>query len=528
MTLPADQRRLYEDLCVRLDQCAGETQLIRLMGDLLFSLLRRKGDTQFLRTVQDAFVDGLSGRPWPQQQVLAREVIGTVIAKRPEVATAWQRFSGEQPHPLARRAVDVDDLPEISLSREPEEPPPPRDSFAAFQAAVVDDVAGALSRRLALFTLPPPRFPSSTYVHEQPFFLVSDTFAQVARDFLAGVLLPLWRDDLYELYGRLQGGAAATLVARARPDVWALVAEQLDRLAALSASAQAKLVAAQDGAQSGPDFQLVEVPVSRKRTLSVLGVRFSLGTSTEMTRRKVPVQASRRPGADEMGALDLVTRLHDMAAEAGLDLPDVADLGLIRDLLGFDAERLARDLPGLRALVGDPEAEAAAVLDGIDAAAAGHPPSVADALVVTLFAHGIDGAFGFEELVQLAARWDDAVDHPFLATEIARRPRDLAFQVRDALRRRLDRNNMGLAVVMLFEVWRVLAGSRNRAALDAAVTVFSAFPIVFAGDPAEATFSDIGATLGKALAAPTLDAAGTIEVIMRLYGAVVPASGQRI
>lgn len=530
MELPADQNQLYNDLCAKLDQQQGEAQLIHFMAGVLGSLLRRKGDAEFLRAVQDAFTAGLVELPPTQQRDLARQVIGTVIAKRPEVALAWQRISGEEPHPNARRAVDAamaeDDLPEISLSLDEDEPPP-ADSFAAFQAAVVADVAGALARRLALFSLPAQRFPSPTYVHEQPFFLLTDAFAGVARDFLAEVLLPLWHDQLQALYQRLGGGTAARAVADGRAELWALLAERLARLADLSADAKSKLDAAHAAAEAGPDFQMVEVPVSRKRTLSVLGVKFSLGTSTEMTMRKVPVQVSGKPSPDEMLALDLVTRLHDMTAAIGLDLPDLADLGLVHDLLTFDAERLSHDLPGLLALAGDAEAEAEAVLDGIEAAVAGHPPVVADALVVTLFAHGVDGGFGFEEMVRLADRWA-AGDHPFLATEIARRPRDLAFQVRDALRRHLDRNNMGLSVVMLFEVWRVLAASRHRAALDAAVTVFSAFPIAFAGDPAEATFSDIGATLAKALAAPHLDAAGTIEMVMRLYGNVVAATGNRI
>ncbi|MGE5516398.1 MAG: hypothetical protein ACM31D_11330 [Bacteroidota bacterium] len=522
MPLPAEQSQLHDDLCAKLDLQQDEAQLIRFMGGVLGSLLRRKGDAAFLRAVQDAFTEGLAGRPWPQQHALAREVIGMVIAKRPEVALAWQRVGGEEPHPLARRAIDVDaaaTLPDVSQGLD-DQVPPAADSFEAFRAAAIDDLTGALSRRLALFTPPPERFPSPTYMHEQPFFLIADGFTQVARTFLAEVLLPLWDEPLRALHAR--AGTADT-----RAELWNVVLGRLGALSALSASARAKLEAARAQQESGPDFQMVEVPVNRNRTLSVLGVKFSLGTSTEMTVKRIPVPPAARPSGDEMLSLDLVTRLHDMAADAGLELPDAADLGLLHDLLTFDAERLAHDLPGLLALVGDGDAEAEAVLDGIDAAAAGHPACIADALAVTLFTHGVDGGFGYEELLRLAARWDGTA-HPLLAAEIIRRPRDLAFQVRDALRRRLDRNNMGLTVVMLFEVWRVLSPSPYKAALSAAVTVFSAFPIAFAGDAAEAAFSEIGATLTKGLTAPILDSAGTVETVMRLYGSVVPASGQRL
>ncbi|MCR6629611.1 MAG: hypothetical protein NVV74_05880 [Magnetospirillum sp.] len=127
--------------------------------------------------------------------------------------------------------------------------------------------------------------------------------------------------------------------------------------------------------------------------------------------------------------------------------------------------------------------------------------------------------------MRLGERWG-ADDHPLLADEIARRPRDLAFQVRDAMRQRLDRNHFGLTVVMLLEVWRVLAGRRWQEPLDLALTVFSAFPIAFAGDPAEAVFSEIGVVLAKNLSAPVLDAPGTIEKTIQLYTKVVPKASQ--
>lgn len=434
MALSPEQTQLYEDLCAKLDQQQDEPQLIRFMGGVLGSLLRRKGDAQFLRAVQDAFAEGMAGRPLPQQTELAREVIGMVIAKRPEIALAWQRVSGEEPHPLARRAVDLppeDDLPEISLDPAPL---PPADSFEAFFAAAVEDVTGALTQRVALFKVPPQRFPSPNYVHEQPFFLHAPSFVGAACTFLAKTLMPTWRDALADIHRRLPGRPADVAVFEARPELWALVTGRLGKMVEQAAA---------------------------------------------------------------------------------------ADLGLLLDLLSFDAERLAQDLPGLLSLVGDGEAETDAVLDGIEAASVGHPPLIADALAITLFAHGSQGAFGYEELVRLVARWP-AAEHPFLAPEVARRPRDLAFQIRDALRRRLDRNNMGMTVVMLFEVWKVLSGTAHKAALDQALTVFSAFPIAFAGDASETVFSDIGAAVAKGLSAPEADTAGTVEEVMRLYSAIIP------
>jgi len=438
---------------------------------------------------------------------------------------AWQRLHADEPNPYNRRAADAppaDDLPEITVTRDEE----PLEPFPAFLAALMNDLGGALDRRLALFAVPEQRFPSPTYTHEQPFFLANPVFARVARKFLAEVLLPLWHDSLLAIHQGLDGNSAAAQVAEARTELWSLVTGNLGALADLQRSVRDKLEADRNADPDAPDFQLVEMPVKRKRVVSVLGVKVSLGESVEMTTRKVPLKKSHKPTPDEMLALDLATRLHDMTADAGMEPTDDADFGLLHALLTFDAGRLAQDLPTLKALVADVDADHELMLDAIDSAAAGHPIPIADALALTLFSHAVDGGFTYQELVSLADRWGDG--HPLLTAEVMRRPRDLAFQLRDAMRRRIDRNHLGLAVVMLCEVWRVLAGTRHKEALETALTVFSAFPIAFAGDAAEAVFSDIGAILSKRFSAEELDAGSVIEQVVQRYGTVVAATGQRI
>jgi hypothetical protein len=85
----------------------------------------------------------------------------------------------------------------------------------------------------------------------------------------------------------------------------------------------------------------------------------------------------------------------------------------------------------------------------------------------------------------------------------------------------VDRNSLGLAVVMLFEVWRAMDRNRNAPALEAAATVFSAFPVAFAGDKAEKAFTEIGAVLFRTLTGQGLDAAHTIDDVLRLYTKVL-------
>jgi len=89
------------------------------------------------------------------------------------------------------------------------------------------------------------------------------------------------------------------------------------------------------------------------------------------------------------------------------------------------------------------------------------------------------------------------------------------------LRARAPRNPVGLAVVMLFEVWRLMDPDRFHGELQAALTVFSAFPVAFAGDRDERVLSEIGALLFRTFSARELDAAGTIESVLRLYAPLV-------
>ncbi len=534
MELPADQRLLYRDLVAKLDSQNGEAQLIHYMGGVLNSLLRRKGDAEFLCAVQDAFTTGLAGRPWAEQITLAREVIGLVITKRPEVALAWQTLHNEKPTPYQRRAADqeelapvpdLDDLPDFSLTPEEDELEPAPTPVATPEEEIADYVAGVLERRLALFEAPAQRVPSPAYAHEQPFFLFSPQFAQVTRRFVARVLIPLVRTDL----GRMvidqlppdalsNAEAQKAALAEKRPEIWTILLARLSHLAADLHAAEVKLAAAQNG-PVGPEFQTVEVPVKTPRVLRVLGVAFTLGSRTETKRVKVRVNPSNHPTNEEMLALDVITKWRDMAAREGIDLPPACGFALLRTLLDLDPEAYKARAAELMALAVSQDTPREVIIEQMRQANATMPPDLADALAITLFYHGIDGAFGFQELFELAMEWGPT--RPFLPAEIARRPRDLAFQIRDCLRRRVDRNSLGLSIVMLFEVWRVLDRARCAAAMDAAITVFSAFPVAFAGDKDEKTFTEIGAVLHRTLSAETLDAANTIEDVLKLYGKVV-------
>jgi hypothetical protein len=552
MTQPHDQRLLYRDLCLKLDRQGDPDQLIAFMGEVLRSLLRRKGDAEFLLQVQDAFTTGLAGLGWDEQVALAREVIALVIAKRPEVALAWQQLHGEAA-PLQRRASDrpdspapdLDDLPDLDLigddlaldveqpgrpATEEAAPPPlePPYEFATAEALVAKYVCGVLERRLAIFAAPETRFPSVAYCHEQPFFLLTPTFSTVARRFVTEAVMKLCREPMERHVFRhipteviADARALDAVLTEKRPDLWKILVERLGKLAAHHRNAEAKVTAAR-AVDGEPEFQVVEVPVSRPRVFRALGVAFRLGSRTQLEKMKVRVRPTTELDRYEMQALDLIARFRDMAAQAGLDLPAACDFTFLRTLLEFDAKKYAQAVREFTALAGHKETTRQFLLERLKYIDETYANTLSDALVILMFYGAGDDNFGFKAIydICIGTALDDsarASKRPFLQSEIGRRPRELAFQVREVLRRRYDEDTLRAAVKALLDTWQTMARTRFKGDMEAALTVFAAFPIAFAGDHDEQLFTAIGHMLHRALTAKEPHFDETLEAVVEAY-----------
>ena len=535
MDLPADQHLLYQDLTTKLDKLGGADQLIAYMGQVLQTLLRRQGDLEFRGAVQDAFISGLMGRDWAEQVALAREVILIVIAKRPEIALAWQKQQGgpENPH---RRAADRGeapqvihdaDLPDLDLIGAspvaPAKPKPPY-AYAAAEDKVIDHVTEVLARRLSLFRLPSTTFPSVAYVHEQDFFIFSPLFQRIAGEFMAETVIPLCRDALERRVYRTMSRASNTRpdmgLADKQADVWMVINERLGKLAARLNGARGKLSLPVDAGQ--PQYQEVEVPVDRPRVFRVLGVGFRMGTRTELKRVKVKVRSSKELEADEIEALNMMSEFRDKAADVGLDLPQACDFEFLLALFQVDGRRLAQTVRELMALAEHKETSRAYLLERLQSIDETFANTLSDAIALLLFHGAVGGPYGFTELYETCigtARDSSvrAVQRPFLSAEVARRPRELAFQLREVMRKRLDEIRAATALKALFSVWNTLPRANFTRDLDAALTVFRAFPIAFAGDADEAALSAIGQQLCVVLAAERVDAETATAAVLRLY-----------
>lgn len=542
MDLPLDQHLLYQDLTAKLDRLGGPDQLIAYMGQVLRTLLRRQGDAEFRGAVQDAFIGGLMGRDWPGQVALAREVILIVIAKRPEIALAWQRQQGGDDNPHRRAAdrglappvVADPDLPDLDLiGATPPAPPRPKPPYAFGNAEdkVAEYVLETLSRRLGLFRLPTLQFPSIAYVHEQEFFLFSPIFQRVAGEFIAESIMPLCRDVLERRVYKGMSQQATTRpdmgLAERQGDIWAVLNERLGKLAARLNGARSKLARpAEDGL---PKYQEVEVPVDRPRVFRVLGVGFRMGTRTELKRVKVKVRSAKELDADEIAALNLYSQLRDRAAEAGLDLPQACDFEFLAALFQVDGRRLAQTVKELMGLAEHKETTRIYLMERLRAIDETFANTLSDAIALLLFHGAVGGPFGFSELYETAigtARDQSvrSIQRPFLSAELARRPRELAFQLREVMRKRLDEIRAATALKALFSVWNTLPRASFERDLDAALTVFRAFPIAFAGDDDEAALSAIGQQLCTILVAEKVEVELATATILRLYKPLAQAA----
>jgi hypothetical protein len=147
--------------------------------------------------------------------------------------------------------------------------------------------------------------------------------------------------------------------------------------------------------------------------------------------------------------------------------------------------------------------------------------TLSDVVILMMFHEAPN--FGFKELYDICIgtaldKQAMAKKRPFLQDEVSRRPCELAFQVREVLRRRYDEATLAEAVRMLMEVWDIMAKNRFKAEMQAALGVFAAFPVAFAGDPDEPVFSHVGHLLHRALTARELDVPATLAAVHDIYG----------
>jgi len=535
MTGPGDdQRLLLGEILSKLAAIPDQAALIRFMTQVLRSLLRRQGDSEFLATIQDAFTSGIAGHPWPEQKALAAEVITVVITKRPEIATAWQAQHGPGAKPPAqaphRRAADQAP-PEAPPSVPPPvmaETPDPYD-FSEAEKRLGSYVIDILTRRLEVLRVKTPAPPSIAFCHSRPFFLFASAFPAVLADFVTG---PLMKDCRGALERRVyRAGDAAVLgdedawkafMADKRDGVWKVLLSRLSKLATAQKTAEAKLAATKLGIDAAHQYKMVEMPVTRPRLYNILGVEFALGSVTSTKRMRIKLPPAHELEPQEREALDLIAMLRSRAAHTGIDLPASADFQFLRTVLDFNVRLFIPARDELMGLAGHAETSGQFLVERFKAIDETLNNILSDILALMVFTRHGDASFSFEVFYALcvgAARDPSAIgsSRPFVTHEIARRPRELAYQLREVLRRKLHIDVVLASVDKLLDCWRVMGRNRFATELDAAITVIDAFPMVFAGDSEEAAFITVGRIVRDALVSEAPDRADCLIRVAQAY-----------
>jgi hypothetical protein len=306
------------------------------------------------------------------------------------------------------------------------------------------------------------------------------------------------------------------IITKKRDEIDRALIQRLAALSSLQSKAEEIISKAELADPQSPTWKTIEIPQSRPRSMSILGIEFSLGT--EMVSKKITIRADggRDLSAEEMEALTLFTHFRDMVAGEGLDLPKGCDFQFLRFLLEFDHAKFSQSAKSVSDLATHEMTSMDFLITRLKKEERAQLGSLSDVLLLVLFNDAADLSFGIGELHRFcveSARETAELQRkrPFLYWEVSRRPYELAFQVRECMRKRLPVNDLDRAVRMLFNTWKTLARGFFQKDLDVALGVIAAFPIVFSGEPGETHYNKIAERLHDVLtsAAPDYDSAIT-------------------
>jgi hypothetical protein len=241
---------------------------------------------------------------------------------------------------------------------------------------------------------------------------------------------------------------------------------------------------------------VVEMPVTKPRTYNILGVEFALGQVTATKRVKVKVPPPYKLEPSETEAIDLIGEFRIGAAQAGLSLPHSADFQFLRTLLNFNTRMFIQSRDELIGLAAHEDTTSGFLAERLQAADKSFTNFLTDVLVMMMFTRCGDTSFRLAQFYAVcvgSARDKSAMvaRRPFIPGELARRPHELAVQVREALRRRLHMDAVLGSVERFLDCYKVMGRNMFGHELDEARSVITAFPMVFASDPEAATYTSI-------------------------------------
>jgi hypothetical protein len=483
-------------------------------------------------------VERVAGTSIDKQRAIAKDVLRTVVELRPEIATAWMQFQKHQTGSEAPVGVDPQPwsgperrhIEAAQLQRRAE----PHVDLAALdpEGLTAHFIAEQVNRRLALFHIGRPSIPNLAYYHDHPFFLFDRNFHQVLAKFLSEVLSPLCRPVLQRVIYRelatkntLPLDARLGLLSSRQADIMKALCQRLGALGQLYRSAL-DIIAKSQSEDGMPTWKEVLVPLSRPRSLSVLGIKIPLGTVMSTRTIRVRTDGGRDLTPDEVEALTLFTQLQDMAANDGVDMPEACDFQFIRLLLEFDIPKFSAAIKELSALATHSMTNEEFLLSRVMRAENFWPVALADLLMLILFMDASEQGFGIANLQHfcIGTSTDPATlaqRRPFLYWELSRRPRELALQIREVMEKKLPVNTLDASIRRLFTTWKSLSHTIFAPSFEVALGVLATVPIVFTGHPDEQAFTAIAERLRASLSDASPDYESAVLAATTMYSQVL-------
>ena len=502
---------LPDSLRDKIKQIKDPSTLMLFMGHTLRSMLQREKDETFLNAIRDAFIARAAGRPIGVQHSQACEILRVVIELRPEIKTKIEQdilsakletrsisWSGED-----RRSQPLKDAAHPAINAVKPEP----------EALAAHYMAHVIEQKLSVFHHPQQQTPAMTYCHGERFFLFDTAFHNVFARFMTEVVMvlcqPILRRTVYTNFASAVNGTSdlhQAYLDSKRADIEIALTQRLAALAHLQKTAEELISQAEKSEGGQVLWREIEIPHVQSRSVSVFGVKLSMGSVTEKRKIKVRSDGGRDLSADEIEALTLYTQFTDMTSQEGIHLPTACNFEFLHKLMLFDPLKYAASHKGLVDLGKHGHTTQDFLREQVKRAEGALPSGFSDILHLSLFLNLSERSFGLAELhrVCIETTRDPIVlaqKRPLLHLEMAKRPRELAFQLRETLRTRSPVSHVDAALKLLFEAWRIFSKDLFESELNIAKGVIASFPIVFIGDANEKELTLISEQIVETLSA---------------------------
>ena len=496
-----------------------EAGLIKLVGESVDELLRRKSDLRFAEVIKDEYVTNILGCDIAGQRQHAIEAIHIVIKLRPEIAAAWHEWRKQnqikdfdewlkddrrQAVEKAKFKLNKKTLRVNSLTKE--------------DLAIVIQIRVVLEEKLELFNVKSHPIPSMAYNSEYDFLLTNAPVRDLLLNFVTDGLMVACgsRLDKHIYRPLMDKGVDRDGFVKSK------IAVILQILTQKLVETNQTLLGREQRDAEGAHFKVVRKKVVRPKMHSVLGVSFAMGSETVIKRVKVPISRDDSLTEQDREALSLQEVFESLHADIPFPAPAELDLSFVQLLLEFDTAKVQRWAKEIDGLARNSKTSPAFLSERIGQMRAELGTCLTELVMLKIFYASQQLGIGLKHLHQMCLNESTVVEtyqksYPITHWELSRRPRELAVQFRESIRNKMSINNVEACLAYLFG-FQVEFGTEYAAGLDEAGAILANFGMVFGHDPYVEKLTEIGSIAAAALRAGPAGHDQALKKAVKIYG----------